>query len=332
MGHKKIMEMNNGIIKDTKVVIRATDILPSGKPMFRYIEGKNKTIVSGSEINANKLFNFGTGKCFMENNKIPTYPNDSENEYSHYSSKILNYDTAMAANGKALTFPSTLTRFQQQGYSFEESRKIYLFCCGIDGCGIEDSRKFAVMKDRWIAPYGPLRTGNVDETDPNITTCLIPFRYQPITGGQNDLSAAERDVYFGRSVITATDGTYAAYFFKTFDAPPELVERYEDGTSFADLSENSIWLADKNTDPEVCVKLRMSVSNTDIKEWFSNTTGQGTCRVNCISLCTAIPYLETGTEGPLYFKDIRPITRYNFNNESLQESTKALDITYYLYF
>ena len=70
--------------------------------------------------------------------------------------------------------------------------------------------------------------------------------------------------------------------------------------------------AEKNTDPEVCVKLRMSVSNTDIKEWFNSTTGQGTCRVNCISLCTAIPYLETGTEGPLYFKDIRPITRYNF--------------------
>lgn len=331
MGNKKILEYSNGIIKDTKVVIRAQEILPSGEPMFRVIEGKNRTIVSGSEVNANKLFNFGTGPCFMSNNKTGDY-----GEYTHYSSKIVNYDTAMAANGKTLYFPASMVPYNSVNYSFEESRKIYLFCCGIDGCGLEDSRKFAVLKDKWIAPYGPLRTGNVDETDVNVTSCLVPFRYQQLLNGQNDLSDAERHVYFGRSLMTGTDGTYAAYFFKTFDAAPELVERYEDGTSFADLSESSIWVTNKTTEPEVCVKLRMSVSNTDIKEWFDHTTGQGTCRVNCISLCSAIPYIETGQqveEDPIiYFKDIRPITRYNFNNESLQESTKALDITYYLYF
>lgn len=313
--------VDNATIKHTEVIIRE---MGSGKPLFKSI-GSNKVIVSGSEVNANKLFNFGTGACFMDNNKT------GDGVYTHYSSKIPSYDAALAANGKALTYPEGLTRYMPDEYSLEESRKIYLVACGIDGCGLEDSRKFTVQKDKWIAPYGPLKTGDENEFDTGVTTCLIPFRYQQCTVSNgvyvNDLSDEERTKYFGRAVM----GNDVAYFFKTFDSPPELIERYTDGTNFADIGADSdVWKTDKTADAEVAVKLKMTISKSDVRDWFECTTGQGNARVNTISLCSAIPYI--GPDGFIYYKDIRPETKYNFNNESMIDSSKALDITYYLYF
>lgn len=316
--------VDNATIKHTHVIIRE---MGTGRTLFNSIknEGPNKVIISGSEVNANKLFNFGTGNCFMENNK------DDGGVYTHYSSKIPSYDEALAANGKALTYPDNLTRFNSAGYSLEESRKIYLFACGIDGCGLEDSRKFTVQKDKWIAPYGPLKTGDENEYDNGVTTCLIPFRYQQCTvvdgNYQNDLTDEERTKYFGRAVM----GNNVAYFFKTFDSPPELIQRYTDGTNFADIGTDSdVWKTDKTADAEVVVKLKMTISKSDVRDWFEYSTGQGTSRVNTISLCSAVPYQDAN--GIIYYKDIRPVTKYNFNNESMIDSSKSLDITYYLYF
>lgn len=314
--------IDNTTIKHTQVIIRE---LGSGKPLFKSL-GSNKVIVSGSEVNANKLFNFGTGDCFMTNNKT------EEGVYSTYSSKIPSYDTALAANGHALTFPAdeNLNLYNSDSYTLEEARKIYLFAVGIDGCGLEDSRKFTVNKDKWIAPYGPLKTGDSNEVDEGVTTCLIPFRYQlcqEVNGNlTNDLTNEERKVYFGRSVV----GNDVAYFFKTFDSAPELIERYTDGTTFADIGDTNVWKLDKTCDAEVCVKLKMTVSKADVRDWFEYTTGQGTSRVNTISLCSAVPYI--GDDGFIYYKDIRPVTKYNFNNESMIDASKALEITYYLYF
>lgn len=329
MNNKKLICLDNNhtvdntTIKHTHVIIRE---MGTGRTLFNSIknEGPNKVIVSGSEVNANKLFNFGTGNCFMEGNKL-------DEKYTHYSSKVPSYDDALKANGKELTFPSSLDRYNKESYSLEESRKIYLFACGIDGCGLEDSRKFVVQKDKWIAPYGPLKTGDENEYDTGVTTCLIPFRYQQctITDGKyvNDLTPEERTKYFGRAVM----GSNVAYFFKTFDSPPELIERYTDGTNFADIgSDSDVWKSDKTADAEVVVKLKMTISKSDVRDWFNYTTGQGTSRVNTISLCSAVPY--TGDDGYLYYKDIRPVTKYNFNNESMIDTSKSLDITYYLYF
>lgn len=312
---------DNATIKHTEVIITE---MGSGRPIFKS-RGSNKVIISGSEVNANKLFNFGTGDAFMSGAKV----NDV---YTSYCSRITNYDKALADNGKALAFPSDLQPIgPDNGFSIEESRKIYLFAVGIDGCGIEDSRKFMVKKDKWIAPYGPLRTADTNEVDPGVTTCLIPFRYQQCQKSGdvlvNDLSADERQMYFGRSVI---DETNVAYFFKTFDTPPEIIQRYTDNTSLYDL-DGDVWKTDKTVDPEVCVKLKMTVSKTDVRDWFDNNAGQGNARVNTISLCSAIPY-KSESDGFVYYKDIRPITKYNFNNESLIDSSKALEITYLLYF
>lgn len=315
---------DNALIKHTEVIIKE---MGSGRPLFKSI-GSNKVIVSGSEVNANKLFNFGTGDCFMGGAK------NESGFYSSYCNKILNYDEALEQNGKPLVYPDDLVPLAEStNFSIEESRKIYLFACGIDGCGIEDSRKFVVKKDKWIAPYGPLKTGDDKEIDSGVTTCLIPFRYQKCTVSDgkfiNDLSNDERNMYYGRSVI---DENNVAYFFKTFDSPPELIERYTDGTSLYDL-DTDVWKTEKtnSTDVEVCVKLKMTVSKSDIRDWFEYNAGQGNCRVNTISLCSAIPYKST-SDGMIYYKDIRPVTKYNFNNESLIDTSKSLEITYLLYF
>ena len=131
--------------------------------------------------------------------------------------------------------------------------------------------------------------------------------------------------------LSISEELNVAYFFKTFDSPPELIQRYTDGTNFADIGADSdVWKTDKTADAEVVVKLKMTISKSDVRDWFEYSTGQGTSRVNTISLCSAVPYQDAN--GIIYYKDIRPVTKYNFNNESMIDSSKSLDITYYLYF
>ena len=82
----------------------------------------------------------------------------------------------------------------------------------------------------------------------------------------------------------------------------------------------------------------MTISPTDCREYFNIATGINSARVNTISLCTAVPYLGTDKIGSdtviqrKYYKDIRPFTKFNFPNESLIDTSKGIDIVYYLYY
>lgn len=333
-------------VKGTEIILKE---LNSGKVLFR---GHNKVIISGSEFNALKDFDFDKfvgGEDFDFLESIPSY------------------DMAFKKNGRPLRInkttemPIELGDFHDSGFEFytgngtntnsvlevfkslriedEAMHKLYryftrrvcLWCVGIDGCGIEASRVFKVHNTKWIAPYGYARyndgTGGNNTYD-NIETCLIPFKYRTEDA---DLSTTYKKQYFGR---TQNNGAIA-YFFKTFDEFPKLIRRYADDSTdlAAVLDTNSgldVWKDDRASEGEVVVQLKMSVSASDCREYFNRTVGTNDSKINTISLCTAIPYMNP--EGNLEYADIRPFTKFNFPNEALIDYSKGIDITYYLYY
>lgn len=181
---------------------------------------------------------------------------------------------------------------------------VYLFAVGTDGCGPEASQKYDVDYTKWIAPES-----------------LVPFRYQIY---DNDLSDSMRTKYFGRKAMIANDRI--AYYFKAFDADPsELKQLYIDGTSI----DQNIYTSDNPMDVESYVELKMSVTNRDCRDYFVATTGINDAKVNSISLLSAV---EKQMDGYIYYQNIRPVTKLNFNNISLIDETVGIDITYQIFF
>lgn len=182
--------------------------------------------------------------------------------------------------------------------------KAYLFCVGTDGCGRECSQVYAEKYRSWI-----------DESS------IVPFQYR---SADDDLTATERNVYYGRKALS---NSKIAYYFKAFDSKPVLTQQLTDGTPL----DSSLYTLNTNYDAETVVTIQMSVSKSDCRDYFINTTGINDARVNCISLCTAWASTDPTTNYK-YYQDIRPCTRLNFPNESLIDLTKGITFSYSVYF
>lgn len=348
-----VFDTNDGakMLKD-RASVRGTEIIlkemGSGKVLFR---GHNKVLVSGSEFNALKDFTFDD---FVEDENflksIPSY-DEAFNNYgrpftpSGTTAMPLELGDFKGSNfgfyvGDADT-DSVLSIFKSVNDISDDAmhklyryftRRVCLWCVGIDGCGLEASRVFKVHNTKWIAPYGYADyndgTGGNNTYD-EVETCLIPFKYRTVDA---DLSDTYRETYFGRS----QDSTKSiGYFFKTFDEPPVLIRRYaDDSTDLAQVYDESagldVWKDNRASEGEVVVQLKMSVSNSDCREYFGKTVGVNDSKINTISLCTAVPYLNANNK--LEYADIRPFTKFNFPNEALIDYSKGIDITYYLYY
>ena len=181
--------------------------------------------------------------------------------------------------------------------------KVYLWCVGTSGCGSENSQVYDVDYRFWI-----------DENS------IVPFQYV-----ETDIDVPEtlRKVYYGRKPI---DGTkYCAYYFKTFDSDPQLVQQFTDGTPI----DSTIYSTTSTLPVETYVTMSMSISKYDCRDYFIATTGINDARINTISLCTAW-YKEK--YGYKWYQDIRPLTRLNFPNEPLIDLRKGIDIVYEVYF
>lgn len=185
----------------------------------------------------------------------------------------------------------------------EINASICLFAVGTDGCGTENSQVYDVDYTKWIDP-----------------TKLVPFQYRPTT---SDLSAANREIYFGRKDITGADKI--AYYAKAFNSTPELHIQYIDGTN---MDEN-LYSTDNNLGGEVYVEMKMSIEPEDCRDFPRETTGINSAKINTISLLTAYP---KNINGYTVYQSIRPMTKYNFPNEPLIDETKGFDIVYDLYF
>lgn len=327
-------------VKGTSIILKELD---SGKVLFR---GSNKVIVSGSEFNAIKDFDFDSFMCEDSNDFLSTIP--SYDQAFSDASKPFRFEgntetpigvEAIAASSglsfytgasnsvlDAVTNGLTFSNQKHQKLYQHFTRRVCLWCLGIDGCGVEASRVFKVHNTKWVAPYGYADyddgTGG-NNTYSQIDNCLIPFKYRT---SDADLDDTYRDKYFGRSIVATN---VVGYFFKAFDEAPTLIRRYaDDSTDLANVED--VWKDKRASEAEVVVQLKMSVSATDCREYFQKRTGINDSKVNTISLCTAVPYMRSN--NMIEYLDIRPFTRFNFPNEALIDTSKGIDITYYLYY
>lgn len=332
----KELHVFDGVNNRDKAAIKGTDIIlketGTGKPLFR---GPNKVIVSGSEFNALKDFNFSldwsADTSFLSS--IPSY--DVALAKTNPAAGIVSHALDVPTGKKPIIsgLLAGLGNFTP-GTDAEKTaiyeyftRRTYLFCVGIDGCGIENSRVYKVRNTKFIAPYTYAAydpgTGIIDG---DITNCLIPFKMRPST---SDITSDDRQLYFGRSTVVSGSNTMVSYYFKGFDQAPNLIRRYADDS--ANLSNiDDVWKDSRFSDAEVVVQLKMSITTTDCREYFNSITGTNSSKINTISLCTAVPYLDSANQ--LYYQDIRPLTKFNFPNEALIDTSKGIDITYYLYY
>lgn len=278
----KLMALYDGLdtVKDEVLHTFNTSIdiknLETGEIIFKGL--KNKVIIPGSGLIARKLFDISSDEITKSYNE---------------------------AFGDAMYTPATdeyPTTIDPLTLATKDDHKILLFCCGIDGCGTENSQVYPVDYRKWIAPED-----------------LIPFRYQL---GTNDITESLRETYFGRTEIN--NGEYLAYYFKRFEGSPVLVQQYIDGTP---VDEN-VYTSAKLDSAETYVELNLKITKDDIRDYFVATVGIDEARINSISLLSAYPVEE---DGFLYFKDIRPLTKLNIPNEQLIDVTKGIEIIYHIY-
>ena len=178
--------------------------------------------------------------------------------------------------------------------------KVYLFAVGIDGGGSEPTQKYPVDYTKWTAPEN-----------------LIPFRYVPASADNID-----KNVYFGKKTH---DNGYVAYYFKAFDANPEFIQEYTDGTAIT----SNVYEIERSTEAQTYVRLKLKIVAEDCRDWFLNTIGISEAKINTISLLTG---WAKEINGVKVYQNIRPLTKLNIVGESLVDLTKGIDITYDIYY
>ena len=260
---------------DTSIDVKNSE---TGEVIFKGL--KNKVIIPGSGLIGRKLFDLSAPEI------TPSYNEKIENMYTPES------DNAPTEIKTVAT---------------KDNHKVLLFCCGIDGCGTQNSQVYPVNYNKWIAPAD-----------------LIPFRCVP---KDNDISDELRKSYFGRTPIEINGNEYIAYYFKRFEDVPTIVQQYIDGTKV----ESDIYdrIDDSSSlSAETYVEMNLKITTQDIRDYFAASSGLDEARINSISLCSAYPVEENGY---VYFKEIRPLTKLNFPNEQFIDISKGIDIIYHIY-
>ena len=184
-----------------------------------------------------------------------------------------------------------------------KDRNICLFAVGTDGCGQETSQVYDVNYSKRIEP-----------------TSLIPFQ---IVSSSSDLSADNRDIYFGRKIDNTN--SKILYYFKSFDTTPVIKQEYIDGTSM----DEAVYSSDNTTELRTYVEMKMSNKPTDCKTYFEETVGISEAKVNSISLLTG---LAKTYNGYTYYQGIEPFTRLNFSSIPLSLEKSGVNFIYQLYY
>lgn len=184
----------------------------------------------------------------------------------------------------------------------EENRKgtfVYMFAVCTDGAGAESSQEIDVDYNNWCDPAH-----------------LVPLRYSAL-----DITAAEKEIYFGKKTLP----NYYAYYFKAFETLPVIYCQDTTGNPIT----SDLYNSTNKLDTEVFAEYNFKVTKEDCREFFRATTGITNAAVNSIMLLTA---WYTTVNGVKVYQNIQPVTKLNIGTESLSDETKGLDVIYHLYY
>lgn len=118
---------------------------------------------------------------------------------------------------------------------------------------------------------------------------MIPMR---VVSNDADLTAAEHDIYYCRSVDNSTDPALISYYLKKFDNV-SIQCRWRDSENEAEGS--NVTSEYFNTSPqtttpiETYVELTLKISKDDIREYFELNDNIEKARLNTIGLFSAVP-------------------------------------------
>lgn len=275
----------------------------------------------GFSVNDTAIYvvNHDTGEVIFKSKNKVILPGSEFTAKSHFDltdeSVISSYSTLMNLDLDAASSSKDIAGAKE---------RIYLFCVGTDGCGPEASQKYPVNYTKAMLPS--------DLVDDPTLGYMIPFKFMN-TANVLDKDATFRSKYFGRRIETIgnTGGSWIAYYFKTFETKPTLIRQYVDGTTIT--KDTDIYHSSKSDEAQCYVQLKLTITNEDFRDYFALTVGSNAARWNSISLCTGIPATYTANGATYtYYKDIKPFTKLNVNNNSLIDSSMQYDIIYQLYY
>ena len=280
----KVMNLFDGVTpRDATTLNTSIDIrcLETGEVIFKGL--KNKVVVAGSGLIAHSLFDIESGEVTPSyDSKIPGFVN--------------------------ITDPAPDSSPINETSATKSNPKVVLFCCGIDGCGTENSQVYPVDYTSWIKPEN-----------------LIPFRFVP--ENNDSINGPDNKTYFGRSKCSYGATNYNAYYFKTFSSTVKIIQQYATGDPInSDLYDN-----DTAKTGESYVEISLKITKDELREYFNNSsnTSLGSARINSISLCYGYPTIAE--DRCIYYRDIRPFTKLNFPNQSLIDETMGIEIIYHIY-
>ena len=177
---------------------------------------------------------------------------------------------------------------------------IFGFAIGIGGCGD--------MFDTVNPVYYNERT----------ITSQIPFRKVKTDMG---LSPTERNQYY----MKKTAGAYHEYYIKKFETEPILKAEYDD-PSFGPVPVEPD-KADPNRIINTYLEFKLKIGPEDVREYFKiNGVGLRKARVNTLGLVHG--YKDNNANE---YKGVNLWSKITFNNEALDNETKAIIVTYKVY-
>ena len=186
---------------------------------------------------------------------------------------------------------------------------VCLFCVDDSGCGTTEKDTFTVGYVDRIAP-GPFGSSNA----------IFPFRY---VDADNDLNSDLRKRYFGRK----TEGGKVSYYFKNFEAEPQIHLRYSDGTQITE----ELYNVETSQLAECYVEAKLKINRNDFRDYFEQVLGWDKARISSLSLCYAW-YKDDLGDGYKWYQGITPYTKLNFPYERLVSLDRAIMFYYQIFY
>lgn len=322
--HDNAKQDDNCSIAKGRVTIK---LAGTDKVLF---EGWNKVVLSGAELLMRSLFYNGDALPAYKTLEeiVVTRANESSDQTiaviggGTQSSDKTNYYNPVdptSTSGDIIDTADvpTLAVDSNGIYQVYPARALW-FAVGNDGT--EGGETFVVNAVNRSAPIG--------------FTSYIPFIHGTIAE-INEAAKLGYGLTFGSPDATVSERKYGS-FAKQFDEIPTLhivdtvpLTYPPDDTTYP----SSLAYPNDYSNPQAYVEMKMSVTATDCRNYFSainNTTRV----INTISILTGIPKVVSGASNSNIFVPTytRPFTKLNFPSESLADDSKGLDIVYQIYF